>query len=76
MSMILIAGYRTAKSRPPFQYRLRVIGAEAGVVMTVVAGALLLAGHPGGLWCQVIGTGLCITAGVFDAWVLLVEILR
>ena len=76
VSMILIAGHDSAKSRPTFEYRIRVIGAEAGVVMTVIAGALLLAGHPGGLWCQVIGTGLCITAGVGDAWVLLVEILR
>jgi hypothetical protein len=45
-------------------------------VMTVIAGALLLAGHPGGLWWQAVGTGLCIAAGVADAWVLLVEILR
>ena len=50
--------------------------AEATAVPTVIAGALLLADLPGGLWRQVAGTGLCIAAGVADGWVLLVEILR
>jgi hypothetical protein len=76
VSMILVFGYKTSISRPAFEYRVRAVAAESGVITTVIAGALLLAGHPGGLWCQAAGTGLCIVAGVADAWVLLVEILR
>jgi hypothetical protein len=50
--------------------------AEVAVIPTVIAGVLLSIHHPGGLWWQAAGTGLCIATGVLDAWVLLVEILR
>lgn len=76
VTLILVAGHEAATSRPPREFVTRAVGAESAVVMTVIAGALLLAGHPGGLWWQAVGTGLCIAAGVADAWVLLVEILR
>jgi hypothetical protein len=76
VTLILAAGHRTTTSRPPREFVTRATGAGSAVVMTVIAGALLLAGHPGGLWWQAVGTGLCIAAGVADAWVLLVEILR
>lgn len=68
---------RTARAhRPALQSALRVVVAEVAVLPGVVAGALLVAGHPGGLWWQAVGTALCILAGVVDAWVLLVEIHR
>jgi len=76
VSLILVAGHRFATERPPQEFMVRVGGAEGAVVMTVIAGALLLAGRSGGLWWEAVGTGLCIAAGVGDAWILLVEILR
>jgi hypothetical protein len=76
VSLIVVAGYRSSRQRPHHKYVSRVLMAEAAVVPTVIAGSLLLANHPGGLWWQAAGTGLCIAAGVADGWVLLVEILR
>jgi hypothetical protein len=76
VTLIVVSGRAAAAPRPRREYRSRVVTAEAAVLPTVIAGVLLLTGHPGGLWWQAVGTGLCIAAGVVDAWVLLVEILR
>jgi hypothetical protein len=76
VSLIVRAGYRPSRQRPHHEYATRVFMTEAAVVPTVIAGGLLLANHPGGLWWQAAGTALCIAAGVADGWVLLVEILR
>jgi hypothetical protein len=76
VSLILAAGNRVRADRPTVEYVMRVVMAECAVLPTVIAGALLAGGHPGGVWWQAAGTGLCIVAGVIDAWVLLVEILR
>jgi hypothetical protein len=76
VTAIVVRGRRAAAARPTREYLARVVMAELAVIPTVIAGALLLVRHPGGLWWQAAGTGLCIAAGVLDAWVLLVEILR
>jgi hypothetical protein len=76
VSMILAVGRKITTHRPRGEFVTRAVAAEVAVLPTVLAGVLLLVGHPGGLWCLPVGTGLCIAAGVADAWVLLVEILR
>lgn len=76
VTAIVVRGRRAAAARPTREYLARVVMAELAVIPTVIAGALLSVRHPGGLWWQAAGTGLCIAAGVLDAWVLLVEILR
>jgi hypothetical protein len=76
VTAIVVKGHPAAAARPPREYLARVLMAEVAVIPTVVAGALVSAHHPGGLWWQAAGTGLCIATGVLDAWVLLVEILR
>jgi modulator of FtsH protease len=76
VTTIVVRGRRAAATRPSREYLTRVVMAEVAVIPTVIAGALLSTHHPGGLWWQAAGTGLCIAAGVLDAWVLLVEILR
>jgi hypothetical protein len=76
VTTIVVRGRRAAADRPRREYLVRVVMAAVAVIPTVIAGALLSAHHPGGLWWQGAGTGLCIAAGVLDAWVLLVEILR
>ncbi len=50
--------------------------ALVAVAPTVVAGLLLAGGNSSGLDWVAAGTLLCLFAGIVDAWVLLVEILR
>lgn len=76
VSSIVVRGYEAQRGRPTHEFVFRAVSAEVAVLTTVAAGAILVAGHPGGLWWQAASTGLCIGAGVTDAWVLLVEILR
>jgi hypothetical protein len=42
----------------------------------VIGGALMITGHPSGIYWVLPGTLLCILAGIFSAWILLVEIQR
>jgi hypothetical protein len=76
VTAIVRAGYAPSRVRPRLEFRVRATAAELAVTPTVVGGILMAAGHPGGLWWQAAGTALCITVGIVDAWVLLVEILR
>ena len=76
VSLIFLKGHEAVKERPWNEYFIRLVGAQGAVLPGVVAGGLLLAGDPTGLWWQAVGVGLCIAVGVSDAWVLLVEILR
>jgi hypothetical protein len=76
VTWILLTGYKNFVSRPRQEFITRTVVAEAAVVPAVVAGCLLLAGDLSGLWWQAAALLLCIVAGVADAWVLLVEILR
>jgi modulator of FtsH protease len=48
----------------------------AGTVPLIVGGASILADAGGGLYWTVAGMILAIAAGVANAWVLMVEILR
>ncbi len=54
----------------------RIGFAETATLTTLVAGALLVGGVPQGLYVAAAALLVCITDGVLDAWVLLVEILR
>jgi hypothetical protein len=76
VSAIILRAHKAMKARPWNEYLIRLVGAQAAVLPGVVAGGLLLAGDPTGLWWQAAGVGTCIAVGVGDAWVLLVEILR
>jgi hypothetical protein len=76
VTRLLVVGRIPARDRPRREYAVRTALAEGALVPMLVAGALLVAEHPSGLWWQAVGAGLCLVAGVVDAWVLLVEILR
>jgi modulator of FtsH protease len=76
VSWILLAGHKAALARPTHEFALRAVAAQLAVLPAVIAGCLLLSGNSSGLWWQAAATLLCIVAGVADAWVLLVEILR
>jgi hypothetical protein len=76
VSLILARARKDGHGRPAHEFAIRVGTAEAAVVPAIVAGCLLLGGNLDGMWWQAAATILCIVAGVSDAWVLLVEILR
>jgi hypothetical protein len=76
VSLILARARKDGHGRPAHEFAIRVGIAEAAVVPAIVAGCLLLSGNLDGMWWQAAATILCIVAGVSDAWVLLVEILR
>jgi modulator of FtsH protease len=54
----------------------RVVGTQAATVPFIVGGALLVSGHPSGLYWLVPGVLASFAAGIQNAWVLLIEILR
>jgi modulator of FtsH protease len=73
---ILRSGRRAAEGRPAREFRSRAAAALAPVGAALVAGLLMAGGSSQGLWWEAAVTLLCVTAGVADAWILLVEILR
>ncbi len=58
------------------RFALRVLANQLPPLPFVVAGILILAGNPGGIYWTVTGTLLSFAAGLLDAWVLLIEINR
>jgi hypothetical protein len=54
----------------------RFLGNQLPPLPFVIAGALLIAGRPAGVYWIVPGTLLSFAAGIFGAWVLLIEIQR
>lgn len=69
-----LRAYRHAEARQ-WLFR-RAVGTQLATVPFIVGGGLLLAGHPAGLYAIVAGVLFSFAAGVQNAWVLLVEILR
>ena len=76
VTWILLTGRRAVRMRPLREFLIRAMAAQTAMVPAVIAGCLLVAGNQSGLWFQAAAVILCIVAGVGDAWVLLVEILR
>lgn len=76
ITRILVNARRIASGRPLSEFLVRSIAAQAATLSAVVGGCLLLAGNSNGLWFQAAAVLMCVVAGVGDAWVLLVEILR
>jgi hypothetical protein len=64
-------------TRQPLSWRItRIVLALAASVPVVVAGVSLLAESGGGLYWLAAAFALALTAGVGNAWVLLVEVVR
>ena len=65
-----------ARERPRREFRMRVTLAEIATVPAVVGVIALIASSPSGVsWLALSGV-LAILAGIVDAWILLIEILR
>ena len=79
VSIILARADTTRKLSPGSERTrraIRAVMAEVAGLPGIAGGAILLTGHEGGLWLQVVGTLLCVLVGITDVWVLLVEIHR
>jgi hypothetical protein len=64
-------------TRQPLSWRItRIVLALAASVPVIVAGASLLAESGGGLYWLAAGFALALAAGIGNAWVLLVEVVR
>ena len=73
---IIVRGWPALRARPLHEAARRFLLVEVATLLVVVAGCLLAVGDPSGLYWQAAGTGTCLVVGIFDAWVLLIEILR
>jgi len=68
---------RTWKGAHPQAKRpLRILANQLPPLPFVVAGGFLVAGHANGIYWVVPGTLLSFAAGIFGAWILLIEIQR
>ncbi len=76
VTAILVRGRGAFAERQRIELATRIVAVESGTLLIVTAGALLTAGMTSRLYWQAAGTGVCLVAGMVDAWVLLVEILR
>jgi modulator of FtsH protease len=73
----LVALMRTWKNSHPRAKSLsRILMNQLPSLPFFVAGVLLITGHPHGIYWVVPGTLFSFAAGVFGAWVLLIEIQR
>jgi hypothetical protein len=68
--------WRIAGARPEFKPFTRLLLSLAVSLPILVAGVLLVRGAEAGLYWAAAGVILSLVAGVANAWVLLVEILR
>jgi hypothetical protein len=72
-----VALTRTWKGAHPQAKRaLRVLANQLPPLPFVLAGGFLVAGHPNGIYWVVPGVLLSFAAGIFGAWILLIEIQR
>jgi hypothetical protein len=67
--------FRTRHSKRPHN-GIRIVMNQLPSWPFIIAGAWMIAGHAEGLYWTVPGVLLCFLAGLFSAWVLLIEIQR
>jgi hypothetical protein len=76
LTNILIRAWPVARSRPRNEYAIRMSLAECCVAAEFIGAVIFIAAPSVGVGWIGFGGLLCIAAGIADAWVLLVEILR
>jgi len=76
VNRLLIKGRLAARDRPSYEFRTRLTVAELAMAPTLVGAILLLTSSTAGYDWIALGVVLSLLVGIFDAWVLLVEIMR
>ena len=74
--ILMTSGREAARDRPRSEFATRCTLVASALVPGIVAAALLISGNHNGFYAQSISTAMCLAAGIADAWVLLVEIMR
>ena len=80
--MMAVTIYNQMRSTPQiegltlFKKNIRAVVSAAATIPPVVGGILLMLGHESGLYWLAAGILISLAAGVWSAWVLLIEILR
>ena len=74
--VIQLRGRRIKSPAPRWSLLQRFLLTQAGSLPFVIAGAEILYAAPSGLYWLLPGVVFCLVAGVVNAWVLLVEIVR
>jgi len=77
---IVLVIHREAVRLVPSEYRrllmVRIVAGQAAILSFLLAGATLLLHSGGGLYWLLPGVILASAAGIYNAWVLLVEVVR
>jgi len=76
VTLLVVRARAAARTRPTREFVARCIVAEAATLPAVVGGVLLFARSGYALDFVMASTVVSLAAGIFDAWILLVEILR
>ena len=79
LAMQIFAHIRYARSRsghPVLWLMIRILQTQLASIPLLIGGTCLLLGLPGGMYWLVPGFVLSFVAGVANAWVLLVEVVR
>jgi hypothetical protein len=76
LNRILVSAWPVARARPRIEFTIRTTLAETCVAAEFIGAAILFAAPSVALGWIGFGGLVCIAAGIADAWVLLVEILR
>jgi hypothetical protein len=76
VTAIMISGRQAMRERTRREILVRVVGTQFATLPMIVAGGLLVARVDQGFYWQAGAAAACLVAGIVDAWVLLVEILR
>jgi len=71
-----IDAWRDASARPLHERIMRALTVAVALAPLIVGGAELLFGATGGLYWVAAGIIISLASGVWNAWILLVEILR
>ena len=74
--ILATSGWAAARERPRSEYLTRCGMVGAAFVPGLVAAIMLISASADGFYPLAISTALCLVAGLIDAWVLLVEIVR
>jgi hypothetical protein len=76
VTRLQVSAYQEHKATFLFYYTIRVTISQLAMIPIAVAGVSLMAGAGGGLRWLAFGTVASLVVGVFDAWVLAIEIVR
>jgi hypothetical protein len=74
--ILITSGWPAARDRPHKEFGTRCGLVVAALVPALIGSVIMIGGNDDGFYLLAFSTGMCLAAGIADAWVLLVEIVR